>query len=253
MYVFSIFLILTTGFLIGTILNHLADTLPFHRKLIVNLACSNCGQTFDIYHYIRFAPCKECGVKPSLRRLLTPFISAAVMLIVVFFPPDYSGRWLTIFIFTYLALVLIIDIEHRLIMNPISIIGGIVFIAIGIYLNGWLDTTLGAATGFGFMYALYLLGILFSRWMSKRRGEEIEEIALGFGDVSLSLVIGILIGWPRIALILFFAILLGGVFSGLFLLVSVLFKRYKAFTAIPYAPFIIIATVIVIYASSQPI
>ncbi len=253
MYFLSIFLILITGFLIGTILNHLADTLPYHRKLIVKPACSKCGQTFDIYNYIRFAPCEECGVKPSLRRLSTPFICAAALILVVFFPPDYTGRWLTIFIFTYLALVFIIDLEHRLIMNPISIAGGIAFIAIGIYLNGWLDTIFGAAAGFGFMYALYLLGILFSRWMSKRRGEEIEEIALGFGDVSLSLIIGILIGWPRIALVLFFAILLGGLFSGLFLFISVLFKRYKAFTAIPYAPFIIIATVIVIYASSHPI
>lgn len=103
------------------------------------------------------------------------------------------------------------------------------------------------------MYALYLLGILFSRWVSKRRGEEIEEIALGFGDVSLSLVVGILLGWPRISLVLFFAILIGGLFSGLFLLISVLRKRYEAFTAIPYAPFIIIATIIVIYASTKQI
>lgn len=249
----AIVLVLVSGFFLGSFLNHLADSLPIHRKLLTRPRCIKCGQTFDYHNYIRFATCTKCGVKHSLRRILTPIITIFTLWLVLLFPPEYTGRWLAIFIFAYLGLVFIIDLEHRLILNPVSIFGGIAFAPIGIFLNGWLDTILGALAGFGFMYALYLLGILFSRWVSKRRGEEIEEIALGFGDVSLSLVVGILLGWPRISLVLFFAILIGGLFSGLFLLISVLRKRYEAFTAIPYAPFIIIATIIVIYASTKQI
>jgi len=46
---------------------------------------------------------------------------------------------------------------------------------------------------------------------------------------------------------LFTAIVLGGLISGLYILVMVLRKRYQAFTAIPYAPFLVIAAVILIY------
>jgi len=130
------------------------------------------------------------------------------------------------------------------------VIGGILFLAIGIDLNGWKVTLFGVLSGFGFMYILYLFGILFGKVMAKRRGQEIEEIALGFGDVTLSTILGLLLGWPRIGLVLFFAIILGGVFSGLFLLISVLAKKYRAFTAIPYAPFIIISSIILIYFST---
>jgi leader peptidase (prepilin peptidase)/N-methyltransferase len=170
--------------------------------------------------------------------------------LIYFFPPIYIEWVLAMIIFTYLGLVFIIDFEHRLILHPVSFVGGVIFLIMGIFLNGWKITIFGFLAGFGIMYALYLLGILFGKFMAKRRGQEIDEIALGFGDVTLSTILGLLLGWPRIGVTLFFAIILGGVFSGFFLFFSVITRRYKAFTAIPYAPFIIISGIILIYLSS---
>lgn len=249
----GLFLLILTGFISGIVLNHLADIFPARRRILLKPICRKCGQTFDYLNYILFKPCQECGAKPSLRKYLVPFLSAISVTFVWNFPPAYTGRGLALVIFFYLALIFIIDVEHRLILFPLSIVGGVLFAIMGVILNGLLDTLIGGAAGFGIMYALYLLGILFSKWMSKRRGEEIEEVALGFGDVTLSLIIGLLVGWPRISLVILFAIILGGVFSALFIAGTFLLKRYRSFTAIPYAPFIIIATVIIIYVSSHPV
>jgi leader peptidase (prepilin peptidase)/N-methyltransferase len=87
--------------------------------------------------------------------------------------------------------------------------------------------------------------------MAKRRGEDIDEVALGFGDVSLSAVLGLLLGWPRIAVNLVFAIIIGGIFSAIFLVIQVLRKRYKAFTPIPYAPFLLISAIGLLYLATS--
>jgi leader peptidase (prepilin peptidase)/N-methyltransferase len=132
-------------------------------------------------------------------------------------------------------------------LHEVSLAGAILAIPFGLWLNGWQDTLIGFVVGLGVMLGLYYFGILFNRWMSKRRGQEMDEVALGFGDVILSAVLGIMLGWPRIIVCLFTAIVLGGLISGLYILVMVLRKRYQAFTAIPYAPFLVIAAVILIY------
>jgi len=121
---------------------------------------------------------------------------------------------------------------------------------IGLYLNGWQVTGLGGIIGFGIMYLLYLFGIIFSKWIIKRRGVVLDEVALGYGDVNLTAILGLLFGWPRIAVLLFFAILMGGLFSAVYLLILKIRKKYELFTPIPYAPFLIISAIILIYIST---
>jgi len=246
----NLFWLIPVGFIVGSILNHLADTLPRIRRIPLKPQCVECGQTFEFINYIILSRCNHCSVLPSVRRYIVLIVSIISFPVVYYFPPNFTGSILALLIFSYLGLVFIIDFEHRLILHPVSLFGGVLFLIIGNILNGWKSTLLGTLSGFGIMYVLYLLGILFGKVMAKRRGQEIEEIALGFGDVILSTILGLLLGWPRIGLVLFFAIIFGGVFSGFFLLVSVMAKKYKAFTAIPYAPFIIISSIVLIYFSS---
>ena len=250
MIFFNLLWLFPLGFLVGILLNHFSDTLPISRKIFQKPQCEKCGQTFDFYNYITLSRCQNCRSFPKLRRYLVMLFAMISIPLIYFFPPIYIEWVLAMIIFTYLGLVFIIDFEHRLILHPVSFVGGVIFLIMGIFLNGWKITIFGFLAGFGIMYALYLLGILFGKFMAKRRGQEIDEIALGFGDVTLSTILGLLLGWPRIGVTLFFAIILGGVFSGLFLFFSVITRRYKAFTAIPYAPFIIISGIILIYVSS---
>jgi len=101
------------------------------------------------------------------------------------------------------------------------------------------------------MYGLYLFGILFSKWIAKKRGETLDEVALGYGDVNLTAILGLLFGWPRIAVLLFFAILFGGIFSAIYMVILKVRKRYELFTPIPYAPFLIISSLLMMYISTS--
>ncbi len=143
----------------------------------------------------------------------------------------------------YFAVVIVIDGEHRLILHPVSWAGAALGISLGVWRHGAGSTLLGGAAGYAVMLGLYALGEFFSRWMARRRGEALEEVALGFGDVNLAGVTGLFLGWPGVAAGLILAILLGGVVSGGYLLWMLARRRYRAFAAIPYGPFLALAAV----------
>ncbi len=110
----------------------------------------------------------------------------------------------------------------------------------------WLNTGLGLITGLGVMFLLYLFGMLFVYLVNKRRDEKIDEVALGFGDVTLTGVMGAILGWPGIWAGLVLAILLGGIASLGYMLWLWLKKRYELNTVLPYGPYLIVATIILI-------
>lgn len=89
------------------------------------------------------------------------------------------------------------------------------------------------------MFALYLLGGLFVRYVVRRNQGDFADQALGFGDVILGAVLGLLMGWPAIIASIVIAIILGGVFSLGFITFSIFTRKYKAYKFIPYGPFLI--------------
>ncbi len=99
------------------------------------------------------------------------------------------------------------------------------------------------------MMGFYLLGEVFVKVLSKSRGEEINEVALGFGDVNLAGIIGLLLGWPGVIGGIFLTILMGGIVSGLFLVLQMFRKKYQAFQALPYGPFLVISVLLPMYIS----
>jgi leader peptidase (prepilin peptidase)/N-methyltransferase len=148
---------------------------------------------------------------------------------------------------TYFGVVFVIDVEHRLIMHPVSWIGMILCFGAGWYLHGIWNSILGGFVGYLIMLAFYYLGDVFGRWLSQRRGEEYTEVALGFGDVNLSGILGLILGWPGVLVGLLLAILMGGIFSVMYIIGKLIMRRYQAFSAIPYGPFLIASAVLLLY------
>ena len=234
------------GWASGSLLNYLADSLFVSRGL-VTVPCPQCGQNRTFVDYIFPRKCPGCLQNRSKRTWLVQIFATILLPIFFNFPPPRFGFWLVLPYLFYFSLVFIMDVEHRIILNEVAIAGAILVIPLGVIWNGWLDTLIGAAAGYGIMLALYYFGILFNKILARRRGEEIEEVALGFGDVNLSGILGLLLGWPKIGISLFFSIMAGGIFSGIYLAIASLTRRYKAFTAIPYAPFLIVIAIVLIY------
>ena len=241
-------LYLVLGIIGAGLVNYLSDVLPRYRKILPPV-CLDCQAGVGWQVYITLSSCKECGARASKRHWVVMVTLPILAVLLRYFPPPVIGEGWEILWLVYFSLIVVIDLEHRLILHPVSLVGAVLGLIVGIQAHGVVETLLGGAAGFGIMLLFYFLGELFIRFLSRRRGEEIQEVALGFGDVNLAGVIGTILGWPGIVGGIFMAVLLGGVVSGVFLVVQLFRKEYQAYQALPYGPFLVISVFILLYLS----
>jgi leader peptidase (prepilin peptidase)/N-methyltransferase len=224
------------GLLVGGLLNVLADDLP-RREGLRRPYCPQCGYRYGPVGWLAIGRllssrggCPQCGLPFRRRPLLVEVATAAAFaLLSLLFDNPFS-----LLLYSYhvavLILVIVIDLEHRLILHVVTFPSTAVAL-IGSYFlddgtNSLPSALLGMATGFVIFYSLYLLGRrLFGPG------------ALGFGDVTLSMTLGAMLGLHRIIFALVFAILLGGAVSVL-LIVS---GRFGLRSRVAYGPFLALA------------
>jgi len=148
-----------------------------------------------------------------------------------------------------LFLIAVIDIEYRWII-PLTLWPVIA--------AAWLDSLLtgrvplesvarGGLYGLGFMFVIYLFSFVFKR-VTELGGGRIGRTVLGLGDVYLAGLGGLLVGWPYIGLGILTAVLLAGA-GALLLIGSKLARggRYRRFSAIPYGPYLAIGIALMVY------
>ena len=235
--------------IVGALLvNYLSDVLPGSRKL-TSPTCLGCQEKLDWPSYLSYSACEGCGAKPSRRHWVVLITLPLLAAVLRYSPLPVFGLWGGILWLVYFSVIVVIDLEHRLILHPVSLVGAVLGLIFGSLAHGLVNTLIGAAAGFGIMLIFYFLGELFVRFLSKRRGEEIQEVALGFGDVNLAGVMGTLLGWPGVVGGIFLAVLLGGIVSGVFLVIQLLRKEYQAYQALPYGPFLVISVFLLLYIS----
>jgi len=117
--------------------------------------------------------------------------------------------------------------------------------------RGPVKTLLGGLAGFGIVFIFYLLGGLMGKLIARLRRQPLDEVAFGFGDVTLSGVIGLAVGWPGILIALVLGILAAGLYSSIYLLVMLLRHSYTAFQPIPYGPFLVLGAVLVYFGRHE--
>ena len=130
--------------------------------------------------------------------------------------------------------LMVIDWEKGLILNKIVLpaIGAAIVIsaAFSLFLPDIeIVPFIGrAAAGGGIGLALFLLIVIVSRG------------GMGWGDVKLAALIGLVTGFPLVFIALLIGVILGGVVAVLLLV----FKIKKRKEAIPFGPFLAIATIV---------
>jgi leader peptidase (prepilin peptidase) / N-methyltransferase len=134
-----------------------------------------------------------------------------------------------------LVLIIVIDLEHRLILDVVTLpMTGLAllfsFVLTNEQNNIWL-ALVGAVTGFLIFYFAYWIGQLM-----------FGPGALGFGDVKLAMLMGAMIGFHRIIFALILGILLGGLISAL-LLAS---RRFSRNQHLPYGQYLALGGIIMI-------
>ncbi len=235
------------GLLIGLGVNYLADVLPITRRFS-RPVCAQCGAPYAWSNYLLHTPCAHCA-KPRSWRAFVVILVITAMSVYIWLNPQlrYGVGW-GLVLLAYFGVVTVIDLEHRLILHPVSLVGLALGVLAGSLTRGWQATLLGAAAGLGIMLVFYLFGALFARWRAKRMGSDDGEEALGFGDVALATVLGAMLGWPLIWFGLLLGILLSGVFILLLMLGLLVTGKYKTLGIyVAYGPYLILSTVILLY------
>jgi leader peptidase (prepilin peptidase) / N-methyltransferase len=244
-----ILLLACLGWLSGGVINLSADQLPIEGKFS-RPKCHNCHTPQSWGRFLWLRKCQACGASRMARGWFVQFIFILLAIILWYYPGARLPFYLLYPLIAYFGLVTLIDLEHRLVLGPVSLVGVLLGLGVGVFLHGWIVTLFGLVGGAAIMLAIYGLGLLFSKWMAKRRQQPVEEEALGLGDVYIAGILGLILGWPGITAGLLGGILIGGLISGLVLLWMFLRRKYQPFMALPYAPFLIAAALVLLLRPS---
>jgi leader peptidase (prepilin peptidase)/N-methyltransferase len=240
-------LIVLVGWVAGILVNYLADVLPFRRKFVKPF-CRNCRVEQPFANYFLWPrTCPDCHSKRSARTWIVEILFVLVSIWLWENRTIQPGYVWNLLVCTYFGVVVVIDFEHKLIMHPVSIFGAVLGAITGYMEHGFLNTILGGLVGFGVMLVFYWVGEFIFRVVQRARGEAVDDVALGFGDVNLSGVLGLMLGFRAILVGLLFAVLIGGVVSLLYMVLALITRRYQMFMALPYGPFLVAGAVLVLF------
>ena len=234
------------GWVMGSLINYLADVLP-PRRQIVKPFCLTCQEEQPAWNYFIWPRrCTRCNSRRKLRVWLVEGVFTLASIAVWLAPPENIGFLAGWIFLAYLSLVTVIDLEHHLILHPVSLAGLVLSIPVGYLAHGWLATLLGGVAGFACMFAFYLFGRVFVRVL-RRWNAAADEEALGFGDVSLGAITGFVLGWPGIMTGLLIAILIAGGVALLYVVAAVLRRNYRPAAVFPFGPTLVAAIVYLLY------
>ena len=243
----SILLAAFLGLAAGLLVDYLSDVLPTRKW--TRPACIHCGAVRTWKEYFLLSACQTCHKPRPWRTILTLGAGLIFSVLLWIYPPVSLGYWFSLVVITFLGLVAIIDIEHRLILHNVSLVGAVLGLIVGSVTHGFFRTLLGGVVGFVFMLIFYLVGVQYARYRARKQGlESADEEALGFGDVTISGVLGLLMGFAYVFYGLVTGILLAGVFSLLLIAGLLIAKKFKSGNVyIPYGPFLILGACVYIF------
>ena len=159
--------------------------------------------------------------------------------------PDEPNRWSWFVYVAILLLITVIDIEHRLILFVVILPACAFALLVAAVApqegKSFQEYALGGLLGFGLFFAMFLGGAAFTV-MTRH-----EEVAFGFGDVMLATLSGLMLGWRAFIFAALITVFAGAMGAMIYLTArAVIRRRYRWFTPLPYGPYIVIGTLIML-------
>ncbi len=221
---------------------HWYDNIPLLSFVILRGQCRNCKK------YISF--------EYPLIELVTGLLYAAVAwkflgsfdfssaAAKIFTRADAIDMAFWLFTVTYLVLIFFHDYDFMLIPDAAVYPAIVVTFAYQYwrYLEGplgiadWHNPFLSSLIA-GFAAAVFFFLLI---WISRGKW-------IGGGDVKLGFLTGVIVGWPKILFVLFFAYMTGAIVS----LVLIAMKKKTWKSQVPFGPFIVAGILIVMFFSEQ--
>jgi leader peptidase (prepilin peptidase) / N-methyltransferase len=238
------------GLCFGSFLNVIVYRLP-HKLSIVTPpsscpACKTRLSFFDLIPLLSYlwlkGKCRYCSASISIRYPLVELLTG-LLFVAVFYRFGFSATGLFYLVLLYLLLaVTLIDLEHRIVPNPLvaaGLITGLIFylpvlLSLVTEIPPWilidrlpLDGLLGFLIGGG----LLLIIILVSRG------------GMGAGDMKLMAMIGLFVGLRGVAVVLLAAFIFGALVGIAMMLLGQATRK----SALPFAPYLALATVVEVF------
>ena len=218
--------IFSLGLMIGSFLNVCIHRLPKGNSVVTPRSyCPICNKmicakdNIPILSYIVLkGRCRDCKqsiswVYPTVE-LITAFFLTMVFL--KFGPTFETGIYgITV---SALVVITVIDLQHQIIPDRITIPGILFGFVCGTYLNSFSESFIGFFIAGGLFYFLAL----------------VSKGGMGGGDIKLIAGAGALLGWQKILLVIFIGSLLGTFYSLPHLLTGKKSRKSK----IPFGPFL---------------
>jgi leader peptidase (prepilin peptidase) / N-methyltransferase len=230
--VLSLALGLTFGSFLNALVYRLANQLPLWQRSM----CPHCRQKLlnrDLIPLISFillkGRCRFCRAFIGWDYFIVEFVTAFLFLLAYlnygFISLMLVSAWFYILVFLF---IFIFDLKYYTILDviiwPVLIISFILNVILGYY---WLDLVLAALVGGGFFYLQHLASK--GKW-------------IGWGDVKLGLLLGVILGLEYLILTLLISYFVGGLIA-IYLLIS---KKKKFGDILPMGSFLAGAGMIVL-------
>ena len=133
------------------------------------------------------------------------------------------GFWF--YVVSVLIVIFVYDLKHYIIPDKVLLpaIGLTAVYILFFNFSGLQGSLLAALAGFAFFFAIFFVSQ--GKWM-------------GFGDVKLAILIGLLLGFPNTFAALFFAFFFGAIIG----IISMIFGKKGLKSEIPFGPFLVLGT-----------
>lgn len=226
------------GAAVGSFLNVCIDRLPDNKSIVYPPSrCAVCQKRLSArdlipvlsYLWLR-GRCRHCKTAIP-RRILWVEISGAAMFPLLYCYYGLSAEMaVAVYYFCLFLVIFVIDLEHHLILNKIVYPGAVIAVIFSIFLSG-IEVVPGiasAAAGGGIGLGVFLLIVLLSRG------------GMGWGDVKMAALIGLVLGYPLV----FVALLLAVISGGLVATVLLISKTKGRKQSIAFGPFLSLGTIV---------
>src|SRR5262245_11519555 len=245
-------LALVLGLVFGSFLNVVILRLP--QRESISLPRSRCPQCKTPIRWYDNVPvvsylllggrCRSCKKKISARYPIVEGLSGLVS-VLLYFKFGLTVEWAVFFAFSAALIVLaLIDLDHRILPDPITLNGIWIGIVVSVYLAqpsplvSRLFRSLGIETANPRVIALTgsVLGAIVGGGLLWAVGEAYLRLrgieGMGFGDVKMMAMVGALLGAPLALLTIMIGSLLGSVMGLLFIRFTGKSRQYE----LPFGP-----------------
>ena len=236
------------GLCVGSFLNVVIHRVPKGMSLATPPShCPNCGyrlkwtDNIPVLSYLFLGgKCKNCKSKISFRYTLVEILNALLWMGAVwcFWQQSIILAIVVCVACSVLICIAFIDIEHQLIFDRFNItllVLAILFVVFDKTLP-WYDHLIGLGVAIVFFVGVYFV----AQWTFKRE-------AMGFGDVKLGAIMGLLLGWQSFLL----SILLATLSASIILMILKTTTKTEKNVEYPFAPFLVFGCLIALFFGAE--